>query len=208
VELVAPVKLNSIVEQDISTSGFGVMTGFGAGPVWVSVDANWTWNKPELLDKAVNVNVLGLRFGHTFRNERHPERNFAIWAGGMRASMGSETVGAVSLGDAIPQDVWDRRDQIVAEYYSWYDGLNPNLPGDAVKIQVADEVLTPIVERLDAADGSAVVKYGMEKQVKERWNGVVGAQYQFNKHWMLRTEAGLFGNRKSYMLSLNYRFLL
>ncbi|MCB0810715.1 MAG: hypothetical protein KDB96_15670 [Flavobacteriales bacterium] len=65
----------------------------------------------------------------------------------------------------------------------------------------------PIVVRLDNTDGSAVVEYGMDNQVKERWNSVVGAQYQLNKHWMLRTAAGLFGNRKSYMLSLKYRFL-
>ncbi|OYT15830.1 MAG: hypothetical protein B7C24_10920 [Bacteroidetes bacterium 4572_77] len=63
VNLVAPVELKSVVEQNISTAGFGVMGAFGIGPVWVSVDGNWTWNKPELLDDPVRVNVMGLRIG-------------------------------------------------------------------------------------------------------------------------------------------------
>lgn len=46
------------------------------------------------------------------------------------------------------------------------------------------------------------------KQVKERWNGLIGMQYQYNKHWMLRTEGGIIGDRKSILLSINYRFLL
>ncbi len=78
VNLVAPVALKSVVEQKITTTGFGAMTAFGIGPVWVNVDANWTWNKPELLDKPVQVNVLGLRIGHTFTFKKRPERNIAI----------------------------------------------------------------------------------------------------------------------------------
>ncbi|MGA9271451.1 MAG: hypothetical protein WBV45_12585 [Lutimonas sp.] len=36
----------------------------------------------------------------------------------------------------------------------------------------------------------------------------IGIQYQLNKRWMLRSEGGIIGNRKSILLSLNYRFLL
>lgn len=41
-------------------------TNMQIGPVWLSVDANWTWNKPELLDKPVRVNVMGVRLGHIY----------------------------------------------------------------------------------------------------------------------------------------------
>jgi len=47
----------------------------------------------------------------------------------------------------------------------------------------------------------------MDKQTKQLWNGVVGMQYQLNKKWMLRSEVGIIGDRKSFLLSLNYRFL-
>lgn len=203
VNLVAPVELKSEVDQSITTTGFGVMTAMGVGPVWLSVDANWTWNKPELLDKAVLVNVMGLRIGHTFVFKKHPERNIAIWAGGMRAKMNSETSGAVKMIDALPPETWDRRDEIVADYNTWYDALPP-----ARKLIVDDTAIPNIIDRLAAADGGAIIKYGMDKQVSEMWNGIFGAQFQYNKRWMLRTEWGLIGDRKSALVSLNYRFML
>ena len=203
VNLIAPIELKSVVDQSVSTVGVGVMGAGGLGPVWISVDANWTWNKPELLDKAVRVNVLGIRVGHTFVFKNRPQSNIALWAGAMSVKMNSETKGELKLKDALPQETWDRRDEIVDNYWDWYN----NDAGPAQKV-VADEILTPIVDRLEAADGESIIRYGIDKQVKERWNGLVGIQYQYNKHWMLRSEAGLIGDRKSFLVSLNYRFLL
>ncbi|MFK5856870.1 MAG: hypothetical protein QM503_12130, partial [Bacteroidota bacterium] len=181
VNLVAPVALKSVVEQSITTAGVGVMTAFGIGPVWLSVDANWTWNKPELLDKAVLVNVLGLRLGHTFTFKQRPDRNIAIWAGGMRLNMSSDTRGAVAMKDALPPETWDRRDEIVDQYNTWYNGLPP------AKQALVDETAVPdIVDKLAEADGDAVIRYGMDKQVLEMWNGVIGAQFQLNKSWQFR----------------------
>jgi hypothetical protein len=203
VQLVEPVELNTSVEQSLRTAGFGVMGAFGIGSAWVSVDGNWTWSKPELLDKPVRVGVLGIRLGKTFTFSDKPDRNIAFWAGVMRLKMASETQGQIALGDALPPDVWDRRDEIVDQYWEWYDGLRP-----PVQDIVDGTPLPDLIERLAEADGSAIVRYGMQKQVKERWNGVVGAQYQMNKRWMLRTEGGIIGDRKSFLLSVNYRFLL
>ena len=208
VTLSSPVTLTSNVTQGLSTMGFGVMGAFGIGPLWMSVDWNNTWNKPELLEKAVRVNVLGLRLGHTFTFKNHPERNFALWAGGMRANMQSETRGEIKLIDALPPDVWDRKDDFVNDYWTWYESLDPNKPLDRPKIEIADNVLTPIVENIDARNGESIIRYGMDKRPSELWNGVVGAQFQLDKRWMFRTEAGVFGDRKSFLFSVNYRFLL
>lgn len=205
VNVVEPINIISEVNQTISTAGVGVMAAFGIGPVWFSVDGNWTWNKPQLLDKAVNVNVLGVRMGHTFLFKKRPDRNFAIWVGGMRAKMSSETSGEIRLGDALP-DLENRANQIYDDYYDWRDENYANL---TIKQKaVVNEVLDPIVGTIGEADGSAIIKYGMDKQVKEMWNGVIGAQFQLNKHWMIRSEAGLIGDRKSILASVNYRFLL
>ncbi len=203
VNLVAPVELKSVVDQSIKTAGVGIMGAGGIGPVWFSVDANWTWNKPELLDKAVRVNVLGIRIGHTFTFKNKPQSNIALWAGGMSVKMNSDTKGEVRLGDALPPETWERRDEIVNNYWDWYN--NEAGPGQKV---IADQILTPIVDKLEAADGDAIIRYGMDKQVKERWNGIIGIQYQLNKRWMIRSEGGIIGDRKSFLLSLNYRFLL
>jgi len=203
VNIVAPVSLLSVVDQGLRTAGVGIMGAGGIGPIWFSVDANWTWSKPELLDKPVQVNVLGIRFGHTFTFENKPERNIALWAGAMRMEMNSDTKGEIKLIDALPPEAWERKDEIVTNYYDWYE--NEATPPQKI---VADRVLTPIVERIDAADGDTVIRYGMDKQVEQKWNGTIGGQYQLNKRWMFRTEAGLIGNRKSFLLSVNYRFLL
>lgn len=208
VNLIAPIALTSKVTQNITTKGVGIMGAGGVGPVWISVDANWTWNKPELLDKAVKVNVLGMRFGHTFVSPKKPERNFALWAGTMRASMSSETSGQIALKDALPPELWDRKDQLVGNYWDWYNSLNPSNPLDRPKIKIADETLTPIINAIDSKNGEGIVKYAMNKQVKGKWNGIVGAQFQANKHWMFRTEGGVIGDRKSFLISVNYRFLM
>ena len=208
VNLIAPIEMQSIVEQGIRTMGFGIMGAGGVGPIWFSVDANFTWNKPDLVDQPTQVNVLGLRLGHTFVFKKRPDRNFAIWAGGMRVHMSSETTGSIALIDALPASTWEKKDQIVADYWEWYNALDPNNPIDKRKIEKADEVLTPIVDGIDSRDGSSTIRYGMDKQTLQLWNGVIGAQFQLNKHWQFRTEAGVFGDRKSILVSANYRFLL
>lgn len=208
VNLNFPVELKSVVEQKITTYGFGLMGAFGIGPMWMSIDANFTWNKPDLLEKAVPVNVQGIRLGHTFTFKNKPDRNFAVWIGTMRASMGAETVGEIQLSDALPPETWEKADEIVSNYWAWYDALDPENPFDQRKIEKADEVLTPIVNKIDEADGSSIIRYGMDKQVKQMWNGIIGMQFQLNKHWMLRSEGGIIGDRKSFLLSANYRFLM
>jgi len=203
VNLVAPVDLKSVVDQNISTVGVGIMGAFGIGPVWVSIDANWTWNKPELLDKPVRVQVLGLRLGHTFTFKKRPDRNIAIWAGAMRVHMNSETRGSITMKDALPPETWDRRDQIVSDYKVWYNGLTP------VQQALVDKTAVPeIINKLEAADGSTVIRYGMDKQVSQMWNGIFGVQFQLNKHWQFRSEGGIIGDRKTFLASVNYRFLL
>ena len=208
VNLTFPIELKSVVEQDLRTSGFGATVAGGIGPVWLALDGNITWSKPELLDQPVKVTTFGIRLGQNFINKHKPYRNFGIWIGAMKASFGSDTTGELKLKDALPPEVFERAAEIEANYYEWYNALNPNNPVDAIKIAKADQILTPIVERIGAADGEAVVRYGIDKGLKQEWNGLIGAQFQWNKNWMFRTEAGIVGDRKSLLLSLNYRFLL
>ena len=194
--------LISVVDQNIQTSGSGILAAGGVGPVWISGDFNWTWNKPELLDKATMANVMGIRMGHTFVFEKHPDMNIALWIGAMRIKMQSETIGEIAMKDALSQDVWDNKDENVAEYWDWYNN-------EATEFQkrVADKSLTPIVDELDNRQGESIVQYGIDKQVAKMWNMLAGAQFQLNKHWMLRSEMGFLGDRTSFLLSLNYRIL-
>ncbi len=203
VNLTFPIELKSVVEQEITSNGFGLTVGGGLGPVWLALDANITWNKPELLDKAVEVRTFGARLGHNFVNSTKPYRNIGLWVGAMHVSLGSETVGEIKLADALPSETWDRADQIVATYDDWY-----NNTATIAQKAIADQTLGPLVDAIGAADGSAVIRYGLDKRTKQEWNGVVGGQFQLNKNWIFRAEGGIIGDRKSLLLSANWRFLL
>ncbi len=203
VNLTAPVAMKSIVTQGLSTAGFGVMGAFGLGPLWMSVDGNFTWTKPELLDDPVLAKVLGVRLGKTFAFKMHPERNVAFWVGGMRVKMSSNTVGSIKMIDAFPEETWKRQEEIVENYEIWYAGLGP-----VMKEKVDNSPIPTFMEKFENADGSTIISYGMDKRPEQEWNVLFGAQYQFNKRWQIRSEAGLIGDRKSLLLSANYRFLL
>ena len=197
-----PQSFTSVVDQGIATYGFGLLLAGGVGPVWLSLDANMTWNKPELLNKPTVANVVGIRMGKLFVFKKKPQSNISLWIGTMFLTMQSETLGEVTLADALPSDVWDRKDQFVDNYWGWYNN-------DATPLQknIADKILTPIVDAVDVRNGESKVTYNMDKQAKAHWNGLVGFQYQINKRWQFRAEGGVIGDRKSFLASLNYRFL-
>ena len=203
VNLSFPFELKSVVDQNVTTSGIGMTTAGGLGPVWLALDGNITWTKPELLDEAVKVNTFGIRFGHNFVNKQRPDRNIGVWVGAMSVKLGANTLGEIALKDALPPETWERAAQIEVAYNNWYDNT-ATIP----QRLIADEILTPIVERIGAADGDAVIRYGLDKRVTEQWNGIIGIQYQLNKNWMFRSEGGIIGDRKSILLSVNWRFLL
>jgi hypothetical protein len=203
VNLKFPFELQSIVEQQVNTNGIGLTAAAGIGPLWLAIDGNITWNKPELLDDPVQVKTFGIRLGQNFVNKSKPYRNIGFWAGAMSLSLGSNTVGEIKLKDALPSSTWDRADEIVSTYYDWYE----NTATIAQKV-ISDKTLGPIVDAIDEADGEAIIRYGLDKRTKQKWNGIIGAQYQHNKNWMFRSEVGVIGDRKSFLLSANWRFLL
>lgn len=196
-----PFGLKSVVDQGVTTAGFGTTAAGGLGPVWIAGDANFSWSKPELLDEAVMVSTFGIRLGHNFVSSTRPERNIGLWVGAMNVKLSSETVGELKLKDALPPETWERADEIVANYNYWYD--NEATPAQKI---IADQTIGPLVEAIDNADGESIVRYGIDKNVKQPWNGIIGGQYQHNKNWMIRTELGLIGDRKSFLFSVNYRY--
>ena len=190
------------VEQGITTYGVGALFAGGVGPVWLSLDANVSWNKPELLDKPTMANVVGIRMGKVFKFNRRPQSNISLWIGTMFVTMQSETKGNIKLGDVIPDVDWDRLGEIGNNYMNWFNGLPK-----PIQDKISDTGFHKIFSSIADFNKETTILYGMDKQVKQHWNGLVGAQYQLNKTWQLRAEGGVVGDRKSFLLSLNYRFL-
>lgn len=197
-----PINMTANVKQNIAINGFGAMVAGGVGPLFFTMDVNWTWSKPDLLEQALRTNIIGMRLGHVFQNKRKPEKNFGIWVGTMRGSMGGAlSHGSIPLNTLIPASMVEKRNEVVANYNTWYDGL-----GVIQQEMVNKTALPELMNRLENWEAAGVIEYQFDRQLKAAWNGTIGCQYQFNKRWMLRSEGGVIGDRKSFMLSVNYRF--
>ena len=98
---------------------------------------------------------------------------------------------------------------------TWWDGLTPaqqKNPVNIAKYETANRALGAagnFLNTMDQAlndDQNASVQYSLDKRQKDMWNFIVGAQYQLNKSWMLRFEAGMLGARTQIITGLQWRF--
>ena len=201
VVLTSPLEMESSVDQQGQFYGFGFTTAFGVWDHWASVDLNWAWADLEKLSAPVRTRILGVRMGHTFDlNDRGMK--LAAWVGLMNGNIESVTDGSIKLNEALPQDVFDRIDEILDGYQDteWYQDL-PNWQ------QAAVDALVQQLDDTSEDRRNAPVNYNINKALAQPTNLLLGAQWEINKEWVLRTEAGMIG-RWSIMLNLNYRFRL
>ena len=191
------VKFTSNVGQKCKYYGGGLSSAFGFFGHWASVDVNWTWSDLELLAQPVMTRIVGIRLGHTFPLTNDGMK-IAGWVGLMNAELAVDTHGSVSVADAIPQETLDKLDDFYANYKQSerYQSL------DKWQQVAVDKV----IGQMQAADlRNSVVNYGMQKALAYPTNLLLGVQWEINKEWILRTEAGLIG-RWSVLVNLNYRF--
>jgi hypothetical protein len=178
----------------------------------------------DALEKPVFTFVFGPRLGKSFRLKK-PEQNIAFWVGGFRVQFTSDTKGSLNLSEVVDTDMLqvkvDQGIQNVGEKQvavdEWWIGLTPveqKNPVNVAKYNTANRTLETAGNFLNSADAalnddkSATVQYSLEKSLKDKWNFIVGSQYQLNKHWMLRAEYGFLGSRTQFLTSLQYRFRL
>ena len=195
-----PIELKAKADLEGTSAGIGITGAGGLGKYFFVLDGNWVWTAMTNFEDPVRSGVFSFRLGRAFKFSQKPQSNIALWAGGMRVEMGGVTQGSITLGEILPPETWDRRDEIVNQYWDWYDGLS------FLEKAVADQWITPIVNKIEAGDGSGTVSYRLTKEPKQKWNVIIGGQYQFDKHHQFRLEGGIIGNRKSLLLSYNYRF--
>lgn len=209
VKLLSPVPIEAVTDFDASSAGFGVLLAGGVGPGWISVDNNWSLSFVSALDDPVKVHNLGIRFGVTKVNIQNPKKNIALWIGAFRQRISSNTAGSIAVSELFPdadQGLADRIEQGWNDYLSDKTCTGP-LAHPACQL---DPLVQSIVDNLRSNEpiSNTTILYKMEKELKQEWNMVFGAQYQFNKRWQLRSEYGFLGDRTQFLASLNYRFLL
>jgi hypothetical protein len=205
-----------------TTAGFGITPTIGVGGGWFALDMNVAWTDISVLEKPAMSFIFGPRLGKTFKFNK-PESNIAVWAGAFRVHLKSGTNGSLALSEVLPIDgaqakvdealikVSDKQTEVDA----WWSGLPPKEqanPANKARYEMANRALDSAGNLLNGIDGAlstaetSTVQYSLEKAPKDMWNFIIGSQYQFNRHFMLRAECGFLGSRTQFMTSFQYRF--
>jgi hypothetical protein len=213
---------SSVAEFQATGFGFGMTPTVGVGGGFLALDMNMSWTDVSALNKPVFTFVFGPRFGKSFKLKK-PERTIAFWAGGFRLHLSSETEGSLLLSEVLPiDDLQTKVDNGLAKVEStqiavdeWWSDLSPQeqkYPANVAKHETAERVLETtgnLLNGMDAAlndEESASVQYSLTKTPKDKWNFVLGTQFQINKHFMIRAEYGFLGSRQQLITGLQYRF--
>lgn len=218
------LKTGTTVDFNTTTFGIGITPTIGVGGGFLALDMNVAWVDVPQLSKPARSFVFGPRFGKNFKLKK-PEQSVAIWAGGFRLAIASGTDGSLALSEVFPEGGGElgakidqgmqKVDDAQQQVDTWWAGLSQaqqNNPVNKAKYETANAVLDRAGEILNAADqavntiSTSTVQYTMDKQVKDAWNFIVGGQFQFNKHFMIRGEVGFFGSRTQVLGGLQYRF--
>jgi len=202
--------------------GFGMTPTIGVAGAFMAFDMNVVWNSVSALDKPVFSFVFGPRLGKSFRF-KNPERNIAVWMGGFRVKIASETNGSLLLSEVIPvndlqakvDDGLNKVSEAHTNVDEWWGGLTSaeqKNPVNVAKYETANRVIETSANLLTTIDGaltnaeSASVQYSLTKRPKDMWNFIIGSQFQINKHLMIRAEYGFLGTRQQLTTGLQYRF--
>jgi len=210
------------VEFKSTTFGLGMTPTIGIAGGFLALDMNVAWTDVPQLSKPAMSFVFGPRFGKSFKLKK-PQQSVAVWVGGFRVKLSSETNGSIDLQEVFPQEVM--LEKIAAgnakvgnaqqQVDTWWAGLTPieqKNPVNEAKYTAANATLDRAGQFLASAENavntppSASVQYTMDKRVKDPWNFIVGSQFQLNKHFMIRAEYGFLGSRTQFMTGLQYRF--
>ncbi|MCH6236716.1 hypothetical protein [Cognataquiflexum rubidum] len=212
----------SKVDFTAGTFGFGMTPTIGVGGGFLALDMNIAWTDVPQLSRPTKTFIFGPRLGKNFKLPNQ-KSNIAIWAGGFRVHLNSETNGSVNFSDVIDTDGLQPRidegfEKVEGAHIkvdTWWEGLSPadqKNPINIAKYNAANSTLTRASELLVAADAalnddqSASVQYSMDKRPADMWNFIVGSQYQINKSLMFRVEVGFLTSRTQVMTGIQYRF--
>ena len=215
------MNISTTAEFNGTTLGFGFTPTIGVAGAWLAMDMNFTWSDIDKLDKPVYAFIFDPRIGKAFKFKK--QRALAVWVGGFRIVLNSGTHGNINLSDLFSTDEINSKvnqglaaiDTRQQQMDDWWNSLTPpqqNNPVNEAKYEAANrglEAASNLVYGLaDAAThvSNSTVQYSLDKKQKNLWNFLLGAQYTFNKHIMLRSEIGFLSSRSTFLFGLQYRF--
>ncbi|WP_439473707.1 hypothetical protein [Algoriphagus formosus] len=202
VNLVEPIPLDVSTQVSGTYVGYGLMTAGAIGRLFVSLDMNQSYNYNPRLDDPAKITIFGLRTGPVFRFPKKPEMNVTIWGGAMYSSFNGETSGNIPTLELAP-NAPAKIDELKGNLDTWFDGLSP---ADKLKYALIYNRLGEGLDNLGESIEDSYIQYSFNKSIDNPWNMLIGAQWQINYRWQIRTEAQILGDRTAGLFSLNYRF--
>jgi hypothetical protein len=212
----------SVVEFNAPTVGFGFTPSFGVAGLFIVMDMNFTWTDVPQLSSPAKTFVFGPRVGKSFKLKKE-DMNISAWVGGFRVNLNSGTEGSINLADVLPvEDLgtkidqgYQKLDDAQEQVDSWWAGLSPveqAKPSNSARYEAANAAISKAGEFLVSAENAvngietSTVQYSMDKRPADKWNFIIGTQFQLNKHWMARAEFGFLASRTQMTAGLQYRF--
>ena len=194
----------------------------GVGGGWLALDMNMTWTDIDALDKPAFAFIFGPRFGKSF-NLGKPDRTLNFWVGGFRLSLNTGTHGNLPVDELFDLSGLEEKvdsgiekvNDAQVQVDTWWGNLSPPQqanPVNKAKYEAANRAIASAGNLLNAVDGAlqnaenSTVQYSLDKRPKDKWNFVVGSQFQISKSLMFRAEYGFLSSRTQFIGMLQYRF--
>lgn len=201
VNIAEPFQMKSNANFDGSTLGIGTTIAGGYHRFVTIIDLNHTWTTLENIKGTINSTMFTPRLGYNFIMKNKADMSITVWIGASGMFINRTTEGTIALSDLETDASREKLQEIVDGAETWYQGLTK--PQQAVVKQIAQKLL----DKLDGLDiKDATVSYSLNKRPTSNWSMNLGAQWQLNHRWQVRTELGFFGGRQSVLLSGNYRW--
>src|SRR5262245_51470048 len=89
--------IDTKVDFDANTFGFGITPTVGVRGAWLALDMNFTWTDVPQLNEPASAFVFDPRIGKSFRVGNDPDENLNLWAGGFRLKINTGTTGSIPL---------------------------------------------------------------------------------------------------------------
>ncbi|MXV51158.1 hypothetical protein GS399_09270 [Pedobacter sp. HMF7647] len=201
VNLVSPVNFSTTAKFDGGLFGFGTTLAGGFNGIFTAIDYNNTWSHLDGIDGSIHTQLVSGRLGYVFRFAGHPQMNLTPWLGAQGIFINRVTVGSINLGElGVTADG--------SVFQPVIDGTAPFLQNLSPAQQiVAKKVAKEMQSKVQNIDfDNITIDYSLKKQATSDWSMTAGGQFQLDKRWQFRAEAGFLGGRKTLLTSVNYRF--
>lgn len=194
--------------------GFGCVVAYGFDAIWLSGNFNYNWSKAPGVDEFTQSIVTSLRVGTTY-SSRDRKHKGSVWVGANYQNYVGSNTGVYDMTQLLPDEkpkLEELREQVqqkiddINEGYEEFCSKPINKPACAVIDNALEEFKDRIDDKIDGiTPPELLLRHGYEVSPEKRWNMVTGVEYNLNKRWQARFEAGFLG-RRSYLFNINYRF--